>query len=560
MPDAPVRSATGLLLEYARALVRRGVVPAPLLVPLWRLWRAGAGWTELHRQRGRALRFRYAPTLALLVPVRNGAPVALRRTVASVLRQSYPRWKLYLVQAGPDAPAAAEAVRALACADARVAAWNGTGGSQPNAALNGVMAAAQAELVALLDEGDELVPDALFRVTEFLNENPGTDVVYTDEEPAGGAPGGPMYKPDWSPEHFLFQAYTGRLAFYRRGTVQEVGGGVRADFQAAREYDLLLRMVERTSRVGHVREVLYRRRAPAEVPPVAEACQAVSDHLRRLGAEAECRPDPGGNGYRVRFRVRGTPRVSIVIPTAGMTRTVGERRVDLLANCVRSIAERTEYANYEIVWVDSGDLRPETSAALAAVEGAALRGITYTGPFNVAAKMNLGAAAATGEHLLFLNDDVEVVSGEWISAMLEFSQQGEVGAVGAKLYFPDGAIQHAGVVIPPEGSPGHVYYGFPCERQAEVADLQVVRNYSAVTGACLMTRAAVFREAGSFDPAFPVNYNDVDYCLKVRERGYRVVFTPTPNCCTSSRSRVPPRTTTGSARRSSSASPRAGAR
>jgi GT2 family glycosyltransferase len=209
-----------------------------------------------------------------------------------------------------------------------------------------------------------------------------------------------------------------------------------------------------------------------------------------------------------------------------MTRDVGGRSIDLLANCVRSIAERTDYPHFEIVYVDNGDLRADTREALASLRGLALRAVTYTGPFNVADKMNLGARHAAGEHLLFLNDDVEVIGPGWMRAMLEYSQQPGVGAVGAKLYFPNDAVQHAGVIIPPVGSPAHVYHAFPPKRQAGIADLGVVRNYSAVTGACLMTRAEVFADLGGFDVGFPVNYNDVDYCLKVRERGLRVVFTP----------------------------------
>jgi GT2 family glycosyltransferase len=218
--------------------------------------------------------------------------------------------------------------------------------------------------------------------------------------------------------------------------------------------------------------------------------------------------------------------VSIIIPTAGLNRLVRGEQVDLLANCVRSIVAMTERVRYEIIYVDNGDLREETKKLLDKWGQGRVRNVTFDGPFNVAEKMNLGAAHAAGEHLLFLNDDIEVLSAEWLSAMLEFSQQKGVGAVGAKLYFPDGSIQHAGVRIYPGGVPGHLYYNYPEDQQEVIPDLNAIRNYSAVTGACMLTRREVFEEVGAFSPKFPINYNDVDYCLKVRARDYRIVYTP----------------------------------
>jgi glycosyltransferase involved in cell wall biosynthesis len=287
-------------------------------------------------------------------------------------------------------------------------------------------------------------------------------------------------------------------------------------------------MHERSARIRHLPGVVYRRGPASAANPDAlraDVARAVTEHLRRVGTEATYVEPTAGAPARVRYRVRGAPRVSIIIPTVGtVSREVGGRTIDLLANTVRSIAERTEYPHYQIVYVHDRPLRAETAAVLDAT-GVDLRAIPYDRPFNWSDKMNVGAAAASGEHLLALNDDVEVIDGDWLSALLEFSQQAAVGAVGAKLLFPDGSIQHAGVVVD-AGTPRHPYHGLPRDRQVGVADLDAVRNYSAVTGACLMTRADVFREVGGFAPTFPVNYNDVDYCLKVRARGYRVVFTP----------------------------------
>lgn len=506
-----------------QALVGSGLLPLPLRDRLRRLRRRAAAAAAYRRQRRAFNALGDAPAFALVLPLRTGDAAAVRRTVASVRKQTYGRWELYLV------PSAGVEVRPedAAAGDRRVRVWDRPTAPAIGGAANydALVRANDAAFIGFVGEGDELAPSALFHVADLLRREPELDVVYTDEARLGAAEEDePTYKPDWAPEHLLTQPYVGRLCAYRR-TLVATAGGLR-DGPAA-EYDLLLRLAERGARVGHVREPLYRYgREPVGPEPGHAIARAVAEHLIRIDADADVALEPGGRGHRVRYRIRGAPTVSIVIPTAGMTRDVSGRRIDLLANCVRSIVDTTDYARYEVVYVDNGDLRAGTAAALAAHRGAPVRGVTYSGPFNVAAKMNLGAEHASGEHLLFLNDDVEVIDAEWVTAMLEYSQQRAIGAVGAKLYFPNGAIQHAGVIVPPVGSPAHVYHAFPPARQGGIPDLDVARNYSAVTGACMMTRAEVFREVGGFDPGFPVNYNDVDYCLKVRERDYRVIYTP----------------------------------
>jgi GT2 family glycosyltransferase len=222
--------------------------------------------------------------------------------------------------------------------------------------------------------------------------------------------------------------------------------------------------------------------------------------------------------------------VSIIIPTAGQIRDVATGKLDLLATCVESIIARTEYHNYEVLCVDNGDLSDATRQSLESLQDQRIKLLSFTRPFNLADKMNFGAQHASGPHLLFLNDDTSVLSGEWLAAMLEFSQQDEIGAVGAKLYFPDNRVQHAGVIIP-NYTPFHVFYRHRGTSIGYFSNMVLTTNYSAVTGACMMTRAEVFNRAGGFNLVFPINYNDVDYCLKVRELGYRIVFTPFAGLC-----------------------------
>lgn len=517
----------GSLVRAAATVWQRVYLPKPVRHAVKLAYAAGRERLEYTRERRSRPTLTWHPRVRLLVPVRGQSLADVRASVASVRHQSYPEWEVLVVPETPNA-VTERGERALDAGDPRVRVWRGASPLEANAALSAAMTAPGADFVAVVEPGDTLAGHALHRVAALLTSAPDTDVVYTDERVSGRfwgeRPAVDIYKPDWSPEHALSEPYTGRLCVYRRTLVAEAGG-LRDGFDAGREYDLLLRLYERGARVRRVPGVLYRRRAAGAGIAGDEVGRAVADHLRRVGADAVyVEPSEAAPG-RVRYRVRGTPRVSIIIPTIGtMTREVGDRTIDLLANTVRSIAERTEYPDYEIIYVNDRPLGDETRAVIAA-SGAVVRGVPYDRPFNWSEKMNVGADAATGEHLLALNDDVEVINGDWLSAMLEFSQQAAVGAVGAKMYFADGSIQHAGVAIA-NGSPGHPYYGLPPARQAGVVDLAVVRNYSAVTGACLMTRADVFREVGGFTRSFAVNFNDIDYCLKVRARGYRVVFTP----------------------------------
>ncbi|HEX8394661.1 MAG TPA: glycosyltransferase family 2 protein [Longimicrobium sp.] len=502
----------GRLQELGRSASARGLIPGPLRPMVKGVFTR----LELRRQRRRVPALTAVPTFALLVPLSGTDARAAARTIRSAVRQSYPHWTLYLVpqKSAPHAGAAG-AVR-----DPRVTTWSG----EPS--LQAVADASGAEWVALVPPGDELSPAALFRVAESLAADPAADVVYTDEMVAEGSGMRPVLKPDWSPDTILFDAYTGGFCCFRHASAREAGS-FRTEPGDARGYDLLLRLAERGAPIRHLPELLYVRRGGAGGVPVharPEFRRAVNEHLAREAAAGR-RPRGEAGERGVRFEVRGTPLVSIVIPTAGMTRTVAGRPLDLLAHCVQSIADAGEYPAYEVVVVHNGDLRPETVAVLDA-SGVSLRMVAYAGPFNVAEKMNLGAAHAAGEHLLFLNDDVEVITPGWLRAMLEYSQQEPIGAVGAKLRFPDGSIQHAGVALAPNAAPGHVHYNIPRAGEANVPELSAPRNYSAVTGACMMTRAGVFREVNGFDADFPVNYNDVDYCLRVRAAGYRVVFTP----------------------------------
>ena len=284
----------------------------------------------------------------------------------------------------------------------------------------------------------------------------------------------------------------------------------------------------------HIAKILYHwRKIPGSAAGdttakpwgLSAARRALEDHVSQLAIPASVEDQPGNGFWRARYRIVANPLVTVLIPTDGRVVQSPAGSRDLLLNCLRSIVERTTYNNYELLIVDNGRLSPHVQDLLSAVPH---RRLVYemTTPFNFAAKVNYAARQAKGDHLLLLNDDTEVITGEWMTAMLEFSQQPQIGAVGGKLFYPDGRIQHVGVVLGIGGGACHVLAGQPGDSPGYFGSALVIRNYSAVTGACCMTRRAVFEEVGGFDERFALDFNDVDYCLRLRARGYRIVGTP----------------------------------
>jgi len=390
--------------------------------------------------------------------------------------------------------------------------------------------------IGLLDPGDVLADDALARIGACIDAEPLTDLVYTDEtvEETNGVRI-PFYKPAWSPDRLRCQPYTGRLTLARAALVTELGG-LRADLAGAAELDLILRIGERARRVAHVPELLCHRtptmaRDWTAYPRFEDAsrevaCRVVDEHLRRLGIGAVARPHQTAGGLlRLEPRLNSRPMTSIIVPTGGARRRVRGEDITLVVNCVRSVLERSTYEELEVICVTDRGVDPSTLAQLAALDSDRVRIVEFDGPFDFARKVNRGALAAAGDVLVFLNDDTEVQTPGWLESMLVYGLDPDVGAVGARLLFEDGSIQHAGVVGV-GGNPGHAYYGWPRETLGHGGNALVPGDFLAVTGACLMTRRECFEQVGGMSAWFPSNYNDLDYCMKLGMLGYRVVATP----------------------------------
>ncbi len=392
---------------------------------------------------------------------------------------------------------------------------------------------ATGQYLCFLDEGDRLAPHALLRLAEQITANPSIDILYSDEDriTSTGDHHTPFFKPDWSPDYFLEFPYIGRLTAFRTNLVRDAGG-LRPDLQSATELDLLLRLLPRNPTIAHIPDILYHRQAKNPLAPSPDATQRLLEEF----VEAASPPLPSSSGedaasttpglspetHRIRYTITGNPLISIVIPSACRTITKNGRQTWFLLECISSIRRLSTYKNFEIIALDNNDMPPDLAAALKPFD---VRIVPYTEPFNLTRKINLGVSHARGQHLLLLNDDIEVLTPDWIESMLEYSQQPHIGAVGAKLLFPNNTQQHTGVILL-NGNPRHPFYGQPADHPGYFHSSQVVRNWSAVTGACMMTRAENYLKVAGFSEEFPLNYNDIDYCLKLLELGKRIVCTP----------------------------------
>ena len=450
----------------------------------------------------------------------------LGEMLASVQGQDFADWELCLSADGPSEQVH-QALDQVAERDSRIRVRYGEKAGTAEA-----LTMAGGSFVALLGDRDRLHRRALASVDEILQATPGADFIYTDEDEIGaaGRHSGAFFKPDWSPERLRGELYTGRLCFLRRSLLEEVGGLSAARGRAA-EWDIALRVSERARYVLHVPGPLYHRRASAAdgeaiVSPAEsqERVRVVQAHCDRIGLPARVEADPKRpGGCRLRPALVERPMVSIVIPTCGQSRVVRGEDTVLVLHCLKSILATSTYPDYEVVCVADTSTEPSVLEELRALGGERLRIVAYDQPFNFSAKINLGAAHSGGEHLLLLNDDMEILTPDWIERMVMYSSHAGIGAVGAQLRWEDERVQHAGVVLE-KGLPGHVYRGAGGELSGYLQNVLVTQNYLAVTGACLMTPRDVFDAAGGFPAELPVNYNDIYYCLAVREQGQRVVY------------------------------------
>jgi len=470
--------------------------------------------------------------ISVLVPVYRPKLWYFRACVDSIRAQSYESWELCLCDDASGDPELSELLNEMAGEDRRIKVVHRRENGGISRATNDALAVAIGEFVALLDHDDVIQRDALAEIVAAIDRD--TDVLYTDEDKIRGGEkpletprlSNPHLKPDWAPELLLTYPYLGHFLVLRRALLQEIGG-FRPDFDGSQDYDVMLRATEHARSVVHLPKVLYHWRAvegsasdDATAKPWAHAAsrRVLEDALQRRGVDAVVEDGYGPGWYDVRRPIKGSPSVTVIIPFRD--------EPAMTAQCLRSLAVAPGYENFEVVLVDNGSAEPETRALRDRWQRQGIRIFDYPEPFNWSVMNNIAASRSDADLLLFMNNDIEARKPGWLHALVELAQRDDVGAVGARLLYPDGIIQHAGVTLGLGGIAAHLFAGLPRGLVGYMSWDRVVRPCSAVTGACLMSRRSVFEELGGFDENLQVAFNDVDYCLRLKDAGYQVLYTP----------------------------------
>ncbi|HJD13911.1 MAG TPA: glycosyltransferase family 2 protein [Candidatus Ruminococcus avistercoris] len=493
-------------------------------------------WFEKHKASREQLEKQHArkwdrtPLLSIVVPAYRTPEEFLEQMMDSLLAQSYENWELCIANGSPEDDRMQKVLREYTKKDSRIRVKNleenlGIAGN-----TNAALAMASGEFVGLLDHDDLLAPNALYEVADRIVADEQTDVLYTDEDKVTTdlkEHFQPHFKPDFSIDLLRSNNYICHFFVVRR-TLLEKTGGFRREFDGAQDYDFIFRCTEAAEKIVHIPEVLYHWRTHKESTadnPVSKMYafeagkRAIESHLERCREQGVVSHTKDMGFYRVDYPVQGSPLVSVVIPNKDHS--------DMLMRCVNSIKEKTTWKNYEIIIAENNSVQKETFDCYQKLqEDSRIRVITWEREFNYSAINNFAVREARGEYLLFLNNDVEVISEGWMTFMLGNCQREEVGIVGAKLYYPDDTIQHAGTIIGIGGIAGHAFLNMPRSRTGYLHKASIQLNVSAVTAACMMMKRSVFESLQGFEERLSVAFNDVDLCLRTVQAGYLVVYLP----------------------------------
>ncbi|RBP45301.1 GT2 family glycosyltransferase [Roseimicrobium gellanilyticum] len=488
---------------------------------------------ELEAMRNALGRMPGQPLLSVLMPVYDSPERWLLRAIQSVQHQVYPNWELCIADDCSPSPQTREFLQKQAALDPRIKLCLRSENGHICKASNSALELCTGEFTVLLDHDDELPPHALFHIAWEAAHHPEAGIIFSDEDKidASGVRTGPYFKPGWNYDLLLGQNCVSHLGSFRTSLLREVGG-FRPGYEGSQDWDITLRALTHCGRdkVRHIPRVLYHWRtlptstaSTNDAKPYAASAgyRAVEDHLRVTGTGAVLQPLDGGKWQVIWPLPDPPPRVSIIIPTRD--------RHALLRDAMESHASITEYPDVELIVVDNDSTCVETLGYLRKLEAAGLNAkvIRHTGAFNWSALNNLGASVATGSVLVFLNNDVRITNPDWLCELVRQACRKEVGAVGARLLYERGLIQHAGVVLSMVGIAGHVFRNSPPDAPSIGGPPDLVREVSAVTGACLAVRRDVFERAGRFDEVtFPIAYNDVEFCLRLRDMGLTNIYTP----------------------------------
>ena len=468
---------------------------------------------------------------SVLVPLYNTPDSFLKAMIESVQAQTYKNWELCLAD-GSDSEHSfvGEICKKYADGDKRIKYEKLERNLGISENTNACIRMATGEYIALFDHDDLLHPSALYEVMRAICEH-GADFIYTDENTFSDEPHdayNPHFKPDFSPDTLRSYNYICHLSVFSRELLDSVGY-FRSEYDGSQDYDLILRLTEKAKKIFHIRKILYYWRAHknsvaqdvgAKPYTVAAAKKALAAHLERCGLKGEVLDSSVPTTYHIKYEIDGNPLISVIIPNKDHT--------DDLDICLKSLCEKSSYKNFEVIIVENNSTEKETFEYYEALtqKHGNIKIVTWKGNFNYSAINNFGVSYAKGEYILLLNNDVEIINGSCLEEMLMFAQRKDVGAVGAKLYYSDNTVQHAGVILGLGGTAGHAHKHFGRSHPGYMARASIAQNLTACTAACLMMRRDVFDEVGGLDEEFEVAFNDVDLCMKIRKKGYLVVFTP----------------------------------
>ncbi|HBB64537.1 MAG: family 2 glycosyl transferase [candidate division WS6 bacterium GW2011_GWC1_33_20] len=476
---------------------------------------------------------KHKPLISIIMPVYNVDIKWIREAIKSIRKQIYPNWELCIADDASTDEKLKNYLKKIA-KDSRIRITFRKKNGHISEASNSALKLATGEFIALMDNDDVVHPHALSEVVKLLNEKKNTDFIYSDEDKLDIKEKRvePFFKPDWSPDLFMSTNYMSHLSVIRKKLIDKVGG-FRKGYEGSQDYDLFLRITELTNNIEHIPDVLYSwRKIPGSTATEYSekgyakdtTIKALNDAIKRRNIDGNAYDGLFPGSFRVKYKIEGNPLVSILIPT--------KNKVEYIQRCITSLLEKTTYSNYEVVIIDTGSKEQSTLEYYKTIESnSKIKFVYWDKQFNYSAVNNFGVKHAKGEYILLLNNDTEIITPSWIEGMLEHAQRKEVGAVGVKLFYPNNTIQHAGVILGINGGTGrgvagHAFKFFPRETQGFPVQKDIIRNYSAVTAACLMVSKKKFIKVKGLEKDFRIAFNDVDFCLKLLKEGYYNVYTP----------------------------------
>ncbi|MBT9316767.1 glycosyltransferase family 2 protein [Leptothoe spongobia] len=485
---------------------------------------------DLDSQRKDIDELNYKPTISLIMPTFKTPIAYLKQTIDSVVSQTYPYWELCIADDCSNDAEIEKTLLSYEQSDNRIKVLFREVNGHISNASNSALTMAQGDFVGLLDHDDLLALNALYEVVVLLNKHPDADMIYSDEDKVeeDGSLSAPFFKTDWAPDSLLSRMYTSHFGVYRRSLVEKING-FRPGYEGAQDYDFVLRLTELTEKIFHIPKVLYHWRAhegstarsiASKSYATDAACRAIEDALDRRDEPGQVLPIAGGH-HIVRYHIKEAGKVTIIIPT----RDLG----DTLNTCLSSIFDKTTYQNYEVLLIDNGSTEKRAIDVIdywLSKYPKKLRCKQLNIPFNYSKINNYAVSHSHGDYLLFLNNDTEIITPDWIEAMVEQAQRPSIGAVGVKLLYPDNTIQHAGVMCLSGGVAGHSHKHFKRNDHGYFNQIQTINNYAAVTAACLMCRRTCFEDVNGFNEKIQVAFNDVDLCFKFLDAGYRNIYVP----------------------------------